>query len=374
MERDIFIILTLNTLTIIFGWVIYLAGVPPSTNLFIFAAESIVVLGLISLVVTFIYVFTKDNRNKMFWPAIVILIIGLILSFFNWFYGGLIVLISLLLLILSKSSMLKNWPYITITFFGFFLLAIIPPVEAMLGVYKLSIDYLLIIIALSMVIIGICMFAKESLDTDGYLTYIILSVSFFLLPSFHEIFGIKSNGSFGIYDSAIIYTSTLVYLIFSAGLVYVMLRKEKILKRIDHGYELLRKGMWEDAYRIFNEVSQSGYKDARLFNGIGIALMHLGKFDDAEVFLKESVKMEDSDVYLTNLGNLHYRKGEIDKAIEIYSKVLKRNPDCYLALHNMGKVLLKKGDKKGEEYLKKAEKIKSKGNEENKNYSLVNGK
>jgi len=374
MERNIAVILALNTLTLLFGWVVYLAGVPPNTGLFIFAAESIMLLGLISLAITFLYVFLNGKRNKLFLPALVLLGIGVILTFFTWFVGGLLVLISLLLLLVSKETLYKKLGYIALIFSGFFILSVVPPVEALLNAYVLSLDYGLIIISTALIIFGLCLLSKKTLDIEGNLIFIILSVSFFLLPPFHEIFGIKSNGSFGIYDNAIIITSTIVYIIFAIGLVFASMRKDKIMKVIDEGYGLLKEGKWEDAYSLFRKVSENGYRDPKLFNGMGVALMHLGKFDDAEVFLKETLNMEDNDIYLTNLGNLHYRKGDVDRAIKIYSKVLKRNPDCYLALNNMGRALMKKGkNEEAEKYLKRAIEVNPKGETAKRNYSLING-
>lgn len=374
MEKNIAIILALNTLTILFGWVIYLAGVPPNTDLFIFAAESIILLGLISLIITFIYVFLSGKRNKLFWPALIVLAIGVSLTFFAWFIGGIVVLISLLLLLLSKDTFYRKWSYTTLIFLGFFMLSIVPPIEALLNTYSLIMDYGIITFSVALIIVGLCLLSKKTLDLEGNLIFIILSVSFFLLPPFHEIFRIKSNGSFGIYDTAIIITATIVYIIFSIGLIYASVRKDKIMKIIDEGYKLLGEGKWEDAYALFRKIAESGYRDAKLFNGIGISLMHLGKFDDAEVFLKETLNMEDNDFYLTNLGNLYYRKNDVDGAIRIYSKVLKRNSNCYLALNNMGRALMRKGKKEeAEKYLKKAIKINPNGETAKRNYSLING-
>ncbi len=375
MEKNIAIILALNTLTVVFGWVIYLAGVPPNTNLFIFAAESIALLGLISLIVTLIYLFLSGERNRAFWPAISILIAGIVVVFFNWFAGGIVILTSLLLLILSKTSTYKKWLSLGLTFSGFIILAIVPPLEVLLNVYILSMDFVLITIASGIIISGLYLFSRKYVYVEGALSYIVLAMSFFLLPAFHEIFGIKSNGSFGIYDSAIIITSTIVYVIFALALVYLSNAREKIVKKIDEGYRLLENGKWEDAYALFRGVAEEGYKDDRLFNGMGVALMRMSKFEDAEAFIRGAIKLKDEDIYLTNLGNLYYRKGELEEAINIYSKVLKRNPNCYLALNNMGRALLKKGDvEKAEMYLKKAIKINPKGEIAKKNYSLINGK
>ena len=375
MEKNIAIILALNTLTVAFGLVIYLAGVPPNTNLFIFAAESIALLGLISLIVTLIYIFLSGRRNRVFWPAISILIGGIVLVFFNWFAGGIVILASLLLLVLSKTSTYKKWFSLALTFGGFIVLAIVPPLEALLNVYILSMDLALITIALGIIISGLYLFSRKYVYVEGALAYIVLAMSFFLLPAFHEIFRIKSNGSFGMYDSAIIITSTIVYVIFSVALVYLSNAREEISKKIDDGYRLLENGKWEDAYNLFREIAEEGYKDDRLFNGMGVALMRMSKFEDAEAFIRGAIKLKDEDIYLTNLGNLYYRKGDIEEAMNIYSKVINRNPNCYLALNNMGRAFLKKGDvEKAEKYLKRAIEVNPNGEIAKKNYSLINGK
>jgi len=84
-------------------------------------------------------------------------------------------------------------------------------------------------------------------------------------------------------------------------------------------------------------------------------LMKMGKYKESEPYLRKLVRISNDKVYKTNLGNLYFRSGRIDKAMEVYQEVLKEDPKFYNALNNLARCYMEKGDyEKARELLEKA--------------------
>ncbi len=372
MDRNLLGLLGLDTATVIVGWIIYLANVPPDTTLFLFAAQTILILGLISLGFTFFYSFVLGGLSKIFWIAIVMLAIGAVVTFFSWFVGGIVVLAAVLLLIFSRERGARNYVPLSLLFSGFVVLTLIPPIEAMLGISNILLDYVLIIIATAIILVGVYLSLKGRIAIESYLGYLALSLTFFLLPPYHEIFRIRSNGSYGIYDTVIILISTMLFTIFLATSILAMRRLSHISQEVEKGYGELYRGEWEKAHSTFKSLYDRGYDEDSVLNGLGVALMHMGKYEESEKYLLRALKIQERDEYRTNLGNLYYRRGDINRAMEIYKRVLKRNPNCYIALNNIARCLIRKGRlNEAEKYLKRAMKVNPQGNMAKENYKLI---
>ncbi len=377
MDRNLLALLILDTLTVVIGWAIYLSNVPPDTALFLFSSQTVLILGLISLGMTFFYSFFVGGRSIYFWPAVAVIVIGAVVVFFNWFAGGILILAAILLLIFSRAEGVGNRWGIFLVFLGFSILALLPPVEAMLNLSFSSLDIVIIAISAGVILGGLMISLRRGIAIESYLGYIALSLAFFLLPPYHEVLRIKSNGSYGMYDMAIIAISTILFSIFLFASFYALKKQDWVSKEIERGYDELRKGNWERAYSVFKALHKSGQIYSSVFNGMGVALMHMKRFDESEKYLREALRIRESDEYRTNLGNLYYRKGEINKAMEVYRSVLKRNPDCYLALNNLGRCLMRKGKiDEARRYLERAMEVNPNGTQAKQNYSMLknNGK
>jgi tetratricopeptide (TPR) repeat protein len=134
----------------------------------------------------------------------------------------------------------------------------------------------------------------------------------------------------------------------------------------------LDEGNPSAAYAIFKKLYERDRYNEEVLNGMAIALMRMGKFEESEGYLRELLKISNKDIYLANLGNLYYRMGDVEKAIRIYGEVLKKNPQCYVALNNLAKCLMDKGEnEKAAMLLKRALEINPNNEVANRNYYML---
>ena len=366
------VVLSIDTLTILISFILFFSGKLSYFPIFILAGQTIFILGLVSLSATFTYFFFIGKTNKLFIPSLVLLGVGIILTFLSWFVGGLVVLVALLLLLLSKEA---HWAHIlpfSLIFGGFSIMAVLPSIEALLSLSNPFLDYILIIISTVAIIGGLYISIRARVTMEAHIGYLLLALSFFLLPPYHEIFGIKSNGSYGIYDTAIILLSTLTYALFLGDVMYILWNREDMKRDIEKGYAYLDEGNPSAAYALFKRIYEKDRFNEEILNGLAIALMRMGKFEESEGYLRELLKISNRDIYLANLGNLYYRMGNTEKAIKIYGEVLKKNPKCYVALNNLARCLMDKGEtEKAAMLLKRALEINPHNEIANRNYYML---
>ena len=74
-----------------------------------------------------------------------------------------------------------------------------------------------------------------------------------------------------------------------------------------------------------------------------INLINIGKLEEAQVKIVELLIYKPNDIFLLNsLSVIYYKKGLLDKSIELFKKILEISPDSYEAFFNIGTILLKK--------------------------------
>ena len=350
-------ILGLDVAAVISSLLIFLYGDLEVKSIFVLATELIFILSVVSLSFTFMYYIQIGENNWLLLPSLIFFGIGAALTFFSWFIGGLIALIALLFLIISKKIDQKERVSIGITYFGFVILAIMPPLGALFGFTFGMLDYMLISIGIILIFIGTFL-ALKLRKTVNVLSvgFILLTLSFLFITPAHELLSIHSNGAYGIYDRSTVALATITFFIFFGNLLFSTWQERKIMRDIDIGYKFLKNGKYQDALPHFQKAYKSFPDDERVLNGLGLTLMKIGNYTESEVHLRKLNRTSNgNNTYMTNLGNLYFRTGRIDKAIETYQDVLKRDPKFYNALNNIARCYMEKGNyAKAKEYLEKA--------------------
>jgi len=106
-----------------------------------------------------------------------------------------------------------------------------------------------------------------------------------------------------------------------------------------YAYKLLsqiyfKKGDFQKELSCATKAFELNNKDASICNDLGLALMHLERYDQAAIYLKKAVFLEPNNPdYIYSLGSVYRDNKMFDQAILEYNKlnVLKNN---YLNLHN----------------------------------------
>ncbi len=109
--------------------------------------------------------------------------------------------------------------------------------------------------------------------------------------------------------------------------------------------ELMRRGDYEGAYRIYREIIKKGTDDATVYNNCGVALDSLGKHKDAvDCYLKAIAIEPDYPTAHYNLANSLVFLREYDAALEHYKIALTQNPDLKSAYIDLANLYLLKND------------------------------
>ncbi len=354
MEKSLLRLLAFDSAVVLLVLTVFLYGPMGEPGFFLSVSWLMFVLLLISSALTLAYILRRRRLTAPVMIFIAVAVFGILLSFFNWLAGGIIALLSLVFLLLSPAVMGER--EIMIAYGGFMLLALLPPIETYFGIAPSFLDYVIIGAGLALIVVGILM-AYRRIEIPLMLGFVFLSQAFLFVAPFHEIFGIHSNGTFGIYDTTIIVLASLTFFIFLFSLLEYDIRIAQLQEKIRKGYEYIEKGEYRKAEGLFRILYRKA-RNEEILNGLSIALMRGGKFKEAEKILRKLVSRYPSEVYLTNLGNLYYRKGEIRKAMLLYGKVLKENPNSYNALNNLARCYMELGEyEKARKLLERAIKI-----------------
>ncbi len=349
-------IMGLDIAAVVSSLLIFFWGNLTVEPVFIVATEIIFILTLIAIALTLLYYIKMGRNNWYLILSLGTLAIGAVLVFFSWFIGGLVSLVALFFLILSKEIGKEEKIGTVISYAGFSILAIMPPLGALLLLKFSFVDYIIVAIGIALISYGIYLALKSEKNVDIIsIGFIILSLSFLFLAPAHELLGVHANSTYGIYDISIAILSSITFFIFLINIIFYDLELKGAERHIELGYKQLHEGNFDEALKHFKEAYKRKPQDEDVLNGMGIALMKLGKYEESENYLRELNRLYKNETYLTNLGNLYFRKGDIDRAMKIYEQVLHINPKFYNALNNLARCYMEKGDyKKAKELLEKA--------------------
>ncbi len=356
MERYAEYILGLDVAAVISAVLIFFFGNLQAETVFLLATQMIFTLVILALAFTFLYYLQLGKNNWLLMPSLVILAIGAAITFFSWFIGGVISLIALFFLLLCKDIAGDEKRGVILSYVGFALLAVMPPLGAFLSLQFGVLDYMVLSLGTILVIVGVVLTIRSRKHVETVsVGFLLLTLSFLFLAPSHELLSIHANGSYGVYDLTIISMASLVFFVFFANILVYRLAERKVIEDIENGYKLLRKGKYKEAVEHFRRAYKALPDDERVLNGLGLALMKMGNYKESEEYLRKLVRISNDKVYKTNLGNLYFRSGRIDKAMEIYQEVLKEDPHFYNALNNLARCYMEKGEyEKARELLEKA--------------------
>ena len=94
------------------------------------------------------------------------------------------------------------------------------------------------------------------------------------------------------------------------------------------GYESQRRGDYNKALIDYAKAIELGFKDASIFNDIGVVYEQLGVYDRAEMFYLKAIRIDENYLPpLTNLAYFYKAGGKADKAIEYFSKRYQKAPE-----------------------------------------------
>lgn len=114
---------------------------------------------------------------------------------------------------------------------------------------------------------------------------------------------------------------------------------EKNLAKSNLALVLWKKGELDNAVTMLQEVI-SQYKTTAIYGSLGYLMIEKGDLDEALKFNLEACEYNpDNAIILDNLAHLHHLRGEMDKAAEVFKKLIDKAPHFPEAYYDYGRYL-----------------------------------
>jgi protein O-GlcNAc transferase len=117
----------------------------------------------------------------------------------------------------------------------------------------------------------------------------------------------------------------------------------------DLGTALVRQGRTDEAIATYERAITLAPRLARAHGNLGNALRARGETRGALAAYERAIAIQPSPAHYFNLGNLHREAGESERAIGRYREAIALAPNHAAAHHNLGRLLLERGDAAGAE-------------------------
>ncbi len=96
---------------------------------------------------------------------------------------------------------------------------------------------------------------------------------------------------------------------------------------------------WQNQYTLYGHDVKFNTQSYQLQNGWALELMNKGKYNEAEPFIRQSIKLKPDFCYSwNNLGSVYAQKKDFNKARQYYEQALKKNP-CTIAYNNLATLM-----------------------------------
>lgn len=100
-----------------------------------------------------------------------------------------------------------------------------------------------------------------------------------------------------------------------------------------------RNSVWKDPQTLWQDVITKTPDNARAYNNLGVAYKNSGEFEKAIEQFEKSLQSDRHYIAVYfNLGDIHYRRGEYDDAVQLLEYALGLNPASQLHLDILNKL------------------------------------
>lgn len=105
-----------------------------------------------------------------------------------------------------------------------------------------------------------------------------------------------------------------------------------------------QKGNLDEAEKLYSEILEKDDKNAEVWNLLGMINMQKFRLSKAEEYIKKALSIMQEPYFYENLAKVYLEMEDSQKAIEIYSELLKIDPNSFYYLFNLASAYKLSGD------------------------------
>ena len=100
-------------------------------------------------------------------------------------------------------------------------------------------------------------------------------------------------------------------------------------------FELHKQGKLDEAEELYLKVLEQNPENAEVLNFVGIINLQKFKLSQAEEYIKKAIEISPEPYFYENLAKVYLEMEDTEKAISLYSELLKSQPDNYNYVFNI---------------------------------------
>lgn len=108
-----------------------------------------------------------------------------------------------------------------------------------------------------------------------------------------------------------------------------------MMNTFQRAFELHKQGKLDEAEELYKEVLEQNPNNAEVLNFVGIINLQKFKLSQAKEFIKKAIDISPEPYFYENLAKVYLEMEDSSRAIELYSELLKKQPDNYNYVFNI---------------------------------------
>ena len=106
-------------------------------------------------------------------------------------------------------------------------------------------------------------------------------------------------------------------------------------EKFNKAFELHKEGKLDEAETIYSEILKEDTKNAEVWNLLGMVNMQKFKLSTAKEYIQNAISISPNPYFFENLAKVYLEMEDSEKAIELYTELLKVFPDNFSYLFNL---------------------------------------
>lgn len=110
---------------------------------------------------------------------------------------------------------------------------------------------------------------------------------------------------------------------------------EDLREKQNNAFQLHKAGKLDEAEVLYREIVENKDNNAEVWNLIGMIYMQRFQLSKAEEYMLKAISINPNPYFFENLAKLYLEKEDSEKAIELYTELLKKYPNNFNYLFNI---------------------------------------